>query len=384
MRVIWINSGSTKTLSNTRLYGIPPIFNQWGDQTWVIIGGKRTTATPDYFLTLPIPFNRSGIYKLLVSFLLPLYCLRYKPDFLITDWTSAEWTRWVVLLRKLKVMKVKLIHDVRTVPVKEDGGKGRGVYSRALQYARNYFDGITTITIPLRNEICSEFQIHKDQIAVWTSGVDEKHFRPRDVTQLRRQLNLAGKFVLFYHGAVNENRGVVELVRAMEFLKDISELRLIIVGSGNQWGLLEQIVKRSMLEQVILKSSVTYAEMPDWISLADLCIVPLPDHPWWRVSSPLKLLEYLAMSKPILLTDMLAHRAVLPDDSEAFYVKNTEPEELARGIRFAISRRDSFEKMGKSGQKRASESYSWVMQAKRLKYYLQAVRDGNIYLKKAD
>ncbi|MCX6639762.1 MAG: glycosyltransferase [bacterium] len=381
MRVIWVNSGTTRTLSNTRLYGIPPIFNRWGDRTWVLIGGPKNQAMPDYFLTLPVPFGRLGIYRLLVTLLLPVICLVYRPDVLITDWTSATLTRFVVSLKRLGISKIRLVHDVRTVPVKEDGGRGRHVYEVALNFAKKYFDGITTITVPLRSELCKEFGFSENQIAVWTSGVDENHFHPQDSGNLRDQLGLVNNFIVFYHGSVNVNRGVLELAMATDYLKDIPELRLLIVGAGNQWDRLMQVVNDQRLDQVILKPSVPYNEIPRWIALADLCAVPLPDHPWWRVSSPLKLIEYLSMAKPVLLTDMVAHRAILPDDDQAFYVSSIQPDVLAEGIRRAYQQRQRFAELGVQGQKIALSSLTWQAQAEILKDYLQRVLAGDINLR---
>ncbi len=378
MKILWVNSATTKTLSNTRLFGMPPVFIKWGHPTLCLIGGKLDSSYPDYFVTLPVPLGRIGLYRLLAIWTLPLVCLKHKPDVIITDWMSAKLTRWVVVLRKLGLLKCKLVHDVRTVPVKDDRGKSYSIYAGSLKYARKQFDGITTITLPLREEICSEFGFSPQQIAVWTSGVDIDHFRLGDGTGLRKRLGLEGKFIVFYHGSINENRGVVELALAAEHLTDLDELRIIIVGGGNQWEKLKTVVDEKNLKQVLLQPGVPYKDIPGWISMADLCAVPLPDHAWWRVSSPLKLMEYLAMGKPVLLTDMKAHRAVLPEDDEAFYIKEATPEEFASGIRRAVRSKGSFECLRKNGRRKAETELTWESQAKVLNEYLDKVIKGEV------
>jgi glycosyltransferase involved in cell wall biosynthesis len=382
MKILWVNSGLGKTFSNTRLYGIPPVLKSLGDENRILIAGRAETALPKEFVPLPVPGGRLGAYRLLVTLLLPFLCLKYRPDIVLTDWMSATLTRGVVLFKRLGWLGCKLVHDVRTVPVKEDGGKSLRVYATSLEYAKAHFQGLTTITEPLREEIHARFGIDPGSIAVWTSGVDPDHFQPQDASRLRRELGLEDKYVVFYHGSVNQNRGVVELALSAQYLRDRAEVRILILGGGNEWGRLQQMVRDHRLEQVILMPGVPYARIPDWIACADLCVVPLPDHPWWRVSSPLKLMEYLAMGKPVLLTEMQAHRAVVPSDEDAFYVSGNDPRTLAEGIRRALEKRSIFAEMGARGRRLAVERLTWGGQAQILRSYLLRVLNGEIHLRR--
>ena len=53
----------------------------------------------------------------------------------------------------------------------------------------------------------------------------------------------------------------------------------------------------------------------DFIDKADLAL-PFPDFMAWRVSSPLKLMEYLAMGKNILAPNIEAIMDVVPNDAK--------------------------------------------------------------------
>jgi len=373
MTILWVNSSTTATMSNTRLYAIPPIFQKWGHPTYALLGGPKNEKTPDYFITLPVPVGKLGAYRLMMKYYLPFILMRLKPDVVISDWMSGMLFQPAVTFRKMGLIKCKLVHDVRTVPVKDDDGKSWHVYAESLKYARKNFDGLTTITEPLREEICQNFDFSEDQIAVWTSGVDIDHFKPVDGAEMRQKLGLENKFVVFYHGAINENRGVVEFALAAEHLKDLPDVCLVIVGKGNEWNRLEAEVKTRNLTNVILQNGVPYTEIPKWIAMGDLCAVPLPDHPWWRVSSPLKLMEYQAVGKAILLTEMKAHRAVIPNDEDAFYVNDAEPESFAAGIRRALAERDRLKSLGEKGRENAVKTLTWENQAKVLLDYLERV-----------
>jgi glycosyltransferase involved in cell wall biosynthesis len=377
MKILWLNSTTDDSFSHTELIEIPPLLQKKGAEIRVVVASSGTRSElPDYYVILPMLFGKLMGYRLLVTVLLPVLCAKYRPDIILTDWMSATLVRLVVLLRYLGFVDCKFVHDVRTVPVKHDGGKGQRVYRAALTYARRHFDGITTITPPLRELICRDYHFTPDRVGVWTSGVDTNRFKPQEATELRRKLGLGDKFVVFYHGSVNENRGVIELARASKYLQDNDNIKMLIVGGGNEWKQLRTIVNDEILDRVILESSVPYADVPGWIAAADLCAVPLPDHHWWRVSSPLKLMEYLAMGKPVLLTDIVAHRSVLPDDGEAYYVAEAVPEAFAEGIRKAYSQRDRLAEMSQSGRRRAETDLTWEKQAEILHTYLgEVVKD---------
>lgn len=375
MKILWINCATAESFSHTELIEIPKVLQKMGDQVLVVVAGKSSLKTAPHFLFLPSPFGSFSVYRFLLALVLPFLCFKYKPDILLTDWMSSSLTRLVVLAKSLGLLRCGLVHDVRTIPVKEDGGRSLRIFSKSLNYARRRFDGITTITERLRDQICQEFGLIPDRIAVWTSGVDVNHFQPVADEILRARLGLEGKFVVFYHGAVGINRGVMELAESVCYLRDIPELCLLIVGGGNQWDELQEMVEQKQLNQVILQSSVSYSEIPQWIAVADLCVVPLPDHPWWRVSSPLKLMEYLAMGKPILLTEMAAHRAVIPDDADAFYVPSAKPDVLAGGIRCAFAERHRLKEMGQKGRRKAKAELTWEEQARVLRDYLESVME---------
>jgi glycosyltransferase involved in cell wall biosynthesis len=74
-------------------------------------------------------------------------------------------------------------------------------------------------------------------VTFWSSGVSTSLFDPRassQRTQLKSQLKIPeNAFVLFYHGSLSENRGIIQLITAMSTLQnEVPALILLIVGSG--------------------------------------------------------------------------------------------------------------------------------------------------------
>lgn len=83
---------------------------------------------------------------------------------------------------------------------------------------------------------------------------------------------------------------------------------------------------------VIFHKAVPFEDVPQFIAAADFGVVPLPDQPQWRYQTPTKLLEYLSMGKPVIVTDIPAHRWILGNSSLAFFCKQGRPSEIAEAI----------------------------------------------------
>jgi glycosyltransferase involved in cell wall biosynthesis len=151
---------------------------------------------------------------------------------------------------------------------------------------------------------------------------------------------------------------------------------LFLLGDGPAVDRLENLVQSATLQDmVIIHKPVDYSEVPKYIGISDVCIVPLPDHPYWRFQSPLKLLEYLAMEKVVIATDIPAHRSVMGEEKCGIYISSTEPEEIAKAIEYAYFNRENLEEWGKGGREIVKREYTWKKVARDLENFLLSVSE---------
>ena len=112
---------------------------------------------------------------------------------------------------------------------------------------------------------------------------------------------------------------------------------------------------------MIFTGKVPYEEVSDYIRTANIGILPFPNITWWAVSSPIKLMEYLAIGLPVVATDIDAHRWVVDKTQGAILADNDEPVSLAESIECIL----------RTGLQQAStttleSTISWNKQAKSL------------------
>jgi glycosyltransferase involved in cell wall biosynthesis len=226
---------------------------------------------------------------------------------------------FAALLYKRLHPETRLVVDVRSIPVEVKGIQGwllertftRAVRARAL-------DGLSVITDGTLQMIYGRYKGRYDvPTVIWPSGVDEEVFDPSISGQhIRSRYGLEDSFVLMYHGSLTPNRGLGLVLQAVAQLAAQKETRPKVVFIGKrtpyQSHLEALAAELGIADRVLFLGPVPHEEMPQYVAAADAGLDPLPDHTWWNYSSPMKVFEFLRMGKPVLASDIQAHRNISP------------------------------------------------------------------------
>jgi glycosyltransferase involved in cell wall biosynthesis len=112
--------------------------------------------------------------------------------------------------------------------------------------------------------------------------------------------------ILLYHGRINKEKGILELIQAMCLLKDYSNIKLLVIGSsfyGNTnkeddfiRSLKEQATK--IQDRILFTGFIPYDKMPEYLKISDLAVIPSN----WDDPFPTTVLEAQAMGLPIITT----------------------------------------------------------------------------------
>ena len=164
----------------------------------------------------------------------------------------------------------------------------------------------------------------------WRFPADTHRPGEAEIAALRAELQLPpGAPVILYAGNFAEYQGVDLLVDALpSVLELVPEAVVVLVGAADA-GELEQITRRlpdTSLARTRLLPRQPREQMAAFTSLANVLVSPRRH----GLNFPLKLFDYLAAGRPIIATDLPAHRCVL-DDQVALLVPATA-EGLAKGI----------------------------------------------------
>ncbi len=239
-----------------------------------------------------------------------------------------------VLLKILRP-RIKIILDIRSIPVEVSGLYMLfHKFNYDLIFASHKYDAVSIITNGMLKDLDQQYQF-ADRVptAVWESGFDDDVFFPSIIAPgIGPFVGMDNNFLIMFHGSLSSNRGLIEVVRSMKALKDqgVEDVRLALIGNGQAKTDLIELAKSLMVEDfIVFLPTVPYNELPQLVARANIGIDPLPDHPWWRHQSSLKVFEYLAMGKPVLATDLPCHQGI---SEGVILVPNNSPETIAKAI----------------------------------------------------
>jgi glycosyltransferase involved in cell wall biosynthesis len=149
----------------------------------------------------------------------------------------------------------------------------------------------------------------------------------------RKELGLPeNQFLVILQGAgINVDRGAEEAMEAMKLLTDVT---LIIVGSGDVIGTLKELVKTYELQnRVLFFGKRPYAEMMAFTSHADLGLTldkPTSDN--YRYSLPNKVFDYIHAETPIIGTNLVEVAQIITTHQVGTVINELSPETLASAI----------------------------------------------------
>ena len=334
-----------------------------------------------YLASSSLPVVNHWVFTSAVQRELPRLVREIDPDAVILDpWTVVAARSW--LKSRAGSARPVAIADVRTLPVGQSGARGRmveGSFERGVA-AMDSLDGVTAITGMMLSALQDDYGLDRELPAgIWGSGVDTRLFDPAAIdggtrARLREELGVGDAFVIMYHGAISRQRGLGELIAAVRASQDVGPRRveLLLVGDGaDRATLLAEAERGGAADRIHYLPPVPNDQIPELIAAADAGVLPFPDLPGWRVSSPIKLFEYLSMERPVVLTDIAAHRAAADGLAAAHFVASNSPADLAAGIEAVASTPSAvIAAAGETARREVAQTDSWDAQAARLVCFL--------------
>jgi glycosyltransferase involved in cell wall biosynthesis len=276
-------------------------------------------------------------------------------------------TPWILPLRAVRRLKrgsrPLLVMDVRTVPMSADTPKDwlRARYHQAMQWLANrWADGQTAIT----GRMAAEVRIPPARLwGVWPSGVDLDLFGP---AQLDRRWPIAGDPVhLIYTGLLNHERNLMPLCRAVEEANAGGmAFCLRLVGRGTQQQELQEFSAQTD-GRIRVLPPIPHDQVPQLLAWAHVGVLPFPDEQRFRVSSPIKLFEYMAAGLPVLATRIDCHTDVLREGDHVFWAAGAGDEGLLEALHAIWLAKLLLEEKGQEAARGALE-WTWRESANKL------------------
>ncbi|MCD4671518.1 MAG: glycosyltransferase [Anaerolineaceae bacterium] len=231
--------------------------------------------------------------------------------------------------------------------------------------ANRWTDGQTAIT----TRIAESIHIPANKLwGCWPSGVNLDRFAPAEA--MRHWPGPSDPIKLIYIGSTHYERNLLTLSRAViRASQQDMQFHLTIIGAGAQQEELKEFAQQHP-ERLAVHDAVPHEDIPQWLAKAHVGALPFPDEEKFRVSSPIKLFEYMASGLPVMATRIVCHTDVMVNADYAFYANGSDVASLLAGLERIWQSKDSLPGLSQQTMRDASQ-WSWSEAARQLKQALE-------------
>jgi glycosyltransferase involved in cell wall biosynthesis len=201
-------------------------------------------------------------------------------------------------------------------------------------------------------------RVKEENIFVVRTGPDTKRLRK---VEPEPELKRGRKYMVCYLGVMGPQDGVDYLLRSIEFITrngGRDDILFVLIGAGDCFNDLKRMsVDLAVDRYVLFTGRIPDRELVRYLSTADVCVGPDPQNELNDNSTMNKIMEYMAMSKPIVSFDLKETR--FSAGKSALYAKPNDPIDFANKILELLADEKKRREMGDYGRKKVEQELGW-------------------------
>ncbi len=242
-------------------------------------------------------------------------------------------------------------------------------------------DSIITVSYSMKEHLIS-LGYPQEKINVVWNGCDTEEYKLENVNwklveELKEKYKIKeSEKIIFFVGRLTFVKGVENLVSGFPLvLKEFPNTKLIILGKGEEYNDIIELLKRFNIEdKVVIRSEfVSEEERIAHYALSDICVFPSFAEPFGIVS-----LEAMCLKKPVVVgaSGISGFREQVINSGEeqaGIHVDGKRPDDIAWGIKEILKDENKAREMGENGRKRAESVFNLDIVAKNTLFLYEKV-----------
>jgi glycosyltransferase involved in cell wall biosynthesis len=209
---------------------------------------------------------------------------------------------------------VPLVLEVNA-PLAEEMAKQSGLVAQGFAEALEHWVIRKATRVVVVTDVLRQYYAKKglnvSHFEVMHNGVDPARFNAQvSPVTVRERHNLQGRCVVGFVGWVRQWHRLDLMIDALSALPDRDNFAMLVVGDGPAVpALREQAERLGMGNNIVFAGPVRHSEIPDHVAAMDITVLPsIPPY-----ASPMKLFEYMALGKAVVVPDQPNLREVVRD-----------------------------------------------------------------------
>ena len=204
-----------------------------------------------------------------------------------------------------------------------------------------------------------------EDVFVVRSGPDLSRIRQVPANPALRK---GRKYLVGYVGVMGKQEGIDLLLQAVQLIVHHlkrTDIQFGLVGGGTELPAMRELAKQlGVAEYVTFTGRAPDAELLEMLNTADICVNPDRANDMNDRSTMNKVMEYMALAKPVVQFDLTEGRVSAGDAS--WYARPNDVADLAQKIVALLGDENQRKHMGAIGRERVEQVLAWQHEAPRL------------------
>ncbi|MGB0887419.1 MAG: glycosyltransferase [Vicingaceae bacterium] len=294
-------------------------------------------------------FNKGPLFYFNYNLRLFIFMLYYQPNILWSNDLDTIPCNFIYA----KIKKIKLIFDSHEYFTEVPELVNRPII-------KGFWKTIEKIMVPKANHVLT---VSQSIANLYQKEYNIKVNLLRNVPTLNKpsaqakNIKVAGKKIILYQGAINVNRGIEQMVNAMQYLDNTI---LYLLGDGDIYPKIENLIKTKKLSnKVILFGRVTLENLHGYTVQADLGLSLEEDAGLnYRFALPNKLFDYIQAEIPVLVSNLPEMATLVKQHEVGGIIENHDPKHIAAKIDAMLSNPKQTD-VWKTNAKKAALKLNW-------------------------
>ena len=278
--------------------------------------------------------------------------------------------------RKLRISghEVKVIYDAHEL-VEGLDHLDASVQEYWLNYESQYIhevDGIVCVSGQQAERLQMRYQLSEMPTVILNCPILDRG--AGHINTIRDDLGIDNE-ILVYHGKASVARGLEVFVESLKFLDESAHIALIVnledpfINDLKELALKVARSRTGAFERLHFLPYVPAEDLPEYLSTADIAVIPLLPTGNHEVAMPNKLFEAIQAKLPVLSSERRALTEFINRNGIGLVYVDNDPSELAAAANTMLKNLEHYKQALSSD---FSEKYSWGVQSEELiKTYCQ-------------
>lgn len=197
-----------------------------------------------------------------------------------------------------------------------------------------------------------------EDVFVVRNGPDLETLKP---VPPKPDLKHGKRYLVGYVGTMSTQEGLDILLDVADHIKRVgrTDVHFTCVGGGPGLATLRQMVKdKNLSDTVKFTGRVSEAELLDVLSTADVCVNPDKPCEMNDISTMIKIMEYMALGKPIVQFDLKEGR-LSAQEASLYSSNHNQVADFADNILWLLDHPEERKRMGEFGRQRVEKELAW-------------------------